>query len=121
MALSNREGAPLHSVAETSVFVSTSSFTLGAFGPDFVDDALDLFHAHRFARQRTKVPCHLKKTTLVAISCHLPRDQLAELGGIKQPSSSRFGGDFFWQIEFYCDAHGNARPNALAAETKHWL
>jgi hypothetical protein len=88
--------------------VSTSSFTRGAFGSDLIHNSLDLFHPHRFARERAEIPRHLKEIALIPIFPNFARDQLTQLGSIEQAFRARFRRDFLWQIKFDRDAHDNS-------------
>src|SRR5207244_3407089 len=78
-----RDGKPLQSVPETSVLVSMTSFTHGAFGPDFVHNLLDLVHRHLLAGNRTDFSSHLKKIAGILIATHLTRNQPTQICWIK--------------------------------------
>ena len=107
----NREGGPLYSVPETSVLVSTTSFTRGAFGADFIHDLLDFVHGHRSAGKRAKVPGHLKKIAAVLVLRQFARNQLGQMGRVEQAFGPRLGNHGLGQIKLNGDAH-----NVLLAE-----
>src|SRR6185369_131433 len=71
-----REEGPLQSVPEISVLVSTTSFTSGAFDPDFIDNLLDFVHGHWFAGNRAEIAGHLEEVPRILASRDFAGDQL---------------------------------------------
>ena len=101
----NLEGGPLHRVPETSVLVSTTSFTRGAFGADFIHDLLEFVHGHRSAGKRAKVPGHLKIIAAVLVLRQFAGNQLGQMGGVEQAFGPRLGNHGLEQINLDGDSH----------------